>query len=754
MDESGRILDAWLPALPTRAEEPAKPLEPVAALEWGASLVVADRAGRVVWLDRKSGEPSRVLREDVDGEALGLISDLVALTSGGMLLADTLGTRVHEVDAAGQPISWFGRFGTWSGTLQKPKSLALTPAGDVLVADSAVPAIQIFSKSGRFLGAVAGPDGPLALEHAIAIRAVPGASLEFLALDAAVPQVSRFRLDAASLDRARKRAQTRTLRKEFPRTARSSIEREAARCRQCHDGFVNDDREVWDPRKEHHPVDVVPERELPAFFPLTEDGRITCATCHSAHGVVSPEDAERVKTGEERLRLLRHSSQGRLFTRLTVEDSALCVACHSADAHEDVLSGMGPAGGAHPVGEELKEAMAARPRAAPAVSGGVADTAAAPSALNLEGNCAGCHSPHGAGTEPLLRSADDSLICEPCHAEHTRPAENHPLHVRPGRDVPQPRAGARLLVARDGGAACRTCHDLVGGAGDALLRSPADGGLLCIACHDERKSLPDSPHWRAPPSNGIPCLGCHDVHGQPQSDHLLHTMDDVAEPLPGDPHGCRSCHAAGARFARDGADPGVDGHPVLGETESGKKLESCLDCHDPHLADKPDERRCGECHAEQGAAQKRGGHGGAACGDCHPAHSHASWDGARRGELNPSSARCLSCHAAGGGAEEGVPVVSDYEHPEPVFLPDGRRWTPLGDLPLYGEDGERVAAGRNGDLGCESCHLLHGPDEKQPGTKLRRPAWKAACGACHGADALRFYLYFHEPERRGRGATP
>ena len=79
---------------------------------------------------------------------------------------------------------------------------------------------------------------------------------------------------------------------EYPEepTGRQDIASTSGMCLSCHDGFVEDSREVWKDRYRGHPLGIVPGTEHISpelvgspVFPLTEDGRVYCGTCHSAH---------------------------------------------------------------------------------------------------------------------------------------------------------------------------------------------------------------------------------------------------------------------------------------------------------------------------------------------------------------------------------------------------------------------------------------------------------------------------------------
>lgn len=712
----------------------ALPWAPIAVRQLGDKLVIADREGRIGWVDAGTGRIEHVLDKDVDGEPIGLVTDLVELPGGALLAVDALGPRVHRVTAERTAANAWGAWGLWAGSLFKPKSAALARGGTTLVADSFLGVVQLFDEAGRYLGEPSVEAGPLRFQHPLAVRALDEDT--WAVLDSRAGTVVGFDLSADTFKDARKNADVRVLRVPLKDPAVVSAAGEGGRtCLECHDGFVNDDREVWDPALAHHPVDIEPLEKPPAFFPLDDEGKIVCETCHSPHGVVDLEAAVAAGSDEERLALVRHQAVGESFTRLTRANSELCVACHGDAAHSEVLENLGVAGKGHPTGKALADAMAER--------GDVVGKDGLPEPLRTD--CLGCHAPHGSADKALTRETAEGRACVGCHEENARHGQNHPLDRRPGQDVPAPRRGSKLQLARDGGLVCHTCHDLLKGQTDALLRAPADGGLVCLACHDERKDLAQGPHRKVKGSSGIGCLGCHDPHGADLDEHLLVTTSHAAK---GDPNGCLSCHGPRGKAAKADAHPGQRGHPTDGREIRGQKDPlTCTTCHDPHEAGMPDDAGCAECHDEQGQADKRGGHGDAGCLDCHPAHNDAPRARPTPDATNPASLRCLACHG-GAASDPDAPRVSDYTHPAPVFLPDGRRWTPLGDLPLYGPDGKAVPAGQNGDLICQSCHLTHGPDAQRKGDKLRRPDWERACASCHGEDALPLYRYFHAPERR------
>lgn len=697
--------------------------QPVALLEHGGGLWVSDRDGSLRELDPATLEQRQVVAVDADGQPLGLVTDLLPHPEGGLLAVDSLRTAVHHIDDGVVQDSW-GRFGMWAGALMKPKAAVAGPAGTVLIADSALDVLQLFEADGGEVGMLVDADQqPLRFVHAVAVEAL-GAE-ELVVLDAGEPALLGVRMSAAAVSVAREEARaTHALRyglRELDGAGVAGLQGDT--CLQCHDGLVLDDREVWQRSLFSHPVDIVPDTEVPAFFPLDEQGQLRCTTCHSPHGAAEAAQAGAVGDEDQRLALVRHTEQEEFFTRLARGDSALCEACHTDAAHDDALGRLALVGSAHPVGSALEDALAAR----------FGDDVLPE---QIEKGCLGCHAPHGALDDKLLRSAGDGKGCLSCHESQADASRSHPVGAAGARA--RPRQAADIPLDRDGRVDCGSCHRLVGGMGDALLRVPADGDDLCTSCHDDRVTTLSGPHGRVRGAAGMACLGCHDVHDQ-AGDHLLIAKPGGAE----DPTGCLSCHAEGKRHTARGLAPGRRGHVVDGDTHEGMDgALTCASCHDAH---RPRAGACDDCHTDQAQERDRGGHGTAECLDCHPAHDDAPL--ARDPQHNPQSWPCLTCHGEQSGRGSAARVV-EFQHPTPVFEPDGTRWKPLGDLPLFGPDGAAQGAGLNGDMACTTCHRVHGPDPVSPKSKLKRPGWEKPCAACHGDNALPLYRYFHQPDRR------
>lgn len=340
-------------------------------------------------------------------------------------------------------------------------------------------------------------------------------------------------------------------------------------------------------------------------------------------------------------------------------------------------------------------------------------------------SCLDCHVPHGATVPGMLTAESLTDGCLSCHTGMSRkPASGtHPWDARTPAAAVRQAKQAGAVFGPDDTLTCLSCHTAHGEASPTGTCASCHGGEARGGAHDK-----------------VACLDCHLVH--PGVGNQARRT-----PAAGDPDGCLSCHAAGRSAATTGVSPGRLGHPVAGATLDNGKALTCRECHEPHGPPvQASVQGCGECHADQRAATQRGGHGDATCMDCHPVHASSPMQQVRSGvptDLNPRSRACLACHGPGGSAK----IVEAFDHPSPVFDLNGKRWKPLGNVPLYAKDGTPLAAGVNGDLTCSSCHLTHGPDADTKDS-LRREGWQPACSSCHGDDALPLYRYFHQPERR------
>lgn len=697
--------------------------EPVALLDRGAELLVTDRQHHLHWLDPQDGHFLRSV--DLGAEAPAVLTDLVPRTGGGFWATDPLAAQVIGFSADGVVELRFGHRGGGVGNLVQPKGLAVVQGG-LFVADSALGIVQLFDEKGQFRAALSDfgdkkQEAPLDFGHPVAVEDAGDGRL--LVLDAEGPTLWTLELRAPAVAARLAQPPGRWQRSPILEVKDKVPGENGETCLQCHDGFVKDSRRNWDPTRSHHPVHTEVKRELPAFFPLDDKGQLACETCHSPHGEVNPKQAIEAKTEEERAQLERQETGS--FTRLSMDDASLCIACHAGDPHAAVSEQLG-VGKSHLAGQALREALERRPNAVPG------------EAAQADLGCVGCHAVHGGDGESLSRQTSDGRVCANCH--ESQATTGHPTGTR-AASRPSPSLASAIPLDQQGHVSCMSCHDLSDARGESLLRDPADGGQLCASCHKDLAATVRTEHS----GHGLACQDCHDPHAG-KGEHLLDaSLVAATARAESDPLGCTSCHGP---KGKGGAVTAL--HPLGAKAPNGSTV-SCASCHtDAHAPSKAPAAGCADCHTEQAQAQKAGGHAGhgdVACVTCHNPHKASATAGLAPAGTNPASLRCLTCHSESARGQAEAPKVAAYEHPAPVFKTDGTRWEPLGGLPLYDKRGIAVGPKENGALTCQSCHLTHGPAEGAE--KLRRPdGWKEACASCHGADSLVLYRYFHQPDRR------
>lgn len=220
-----------------------------------------------------------------------------------------------------------------------------------------------------------------------------------------------------------------------------------------------------------------------------------------------------------------------------------------------------------------------------------------------EGDCVGCHKPHGASGRNLLNSGEDQTdLCMGCHdSEMMKQKYMHgPVAV----------------------GSCTECHDPHESSELNLLKAPVR--TLCLKCHaDFAKTMKEAAFVHPPVKEG-PCTSCHNPHGTVVASFLWKKMPDLCircHPGVGKklasvkvPHkpvmqegGCANCHSAHFSKAK-GLLPfdemttcltchGKDnlGNPPLRNIKkdlAGKKYlhgpikkGECKACHDPHGSD-------------------------------------------------------------------------------------------------------------------------------------------------------------------------
>ncbi|MCB1739777.1 MAG: hypothetical protein KDK91_05365 [Gammaproteobacteria bacterium] len=197
------------------------------------------------------------------------------------------------------------------------------------------------------------------------------------------------------------------------------------RCASCHE-----------PQASYgHPVEFVPERPLPAGFPLSRDGRLTCLTCHAApaqDGSTRPSPSRVASCSDCHAPAFFQAMADRgdsmdglahpvaAFALLDDQDgpdsvSTSCMSCHQSQAGAPSAA-RGPrshSGGSlgqnHPVGTRY---------ARHAEFGGYAAITQIPAEVRLpEGkvSCISCHRGYSARHGALVELRPGQGLCDACH---------------------------------------------------------------------------------------------------------------------------------------------------------------------------------------------------------------------------------------------------------------------------------------------------------------------------------------------------
>lgn len=249
-----------------------------------------------------------------------------------------------------------------------------------------------------------------------------------------------------------------------------------------------------------------------------------------------------------------------------------------------------------------------------------------------EGDCTGCHKPHGANEPFLIDQGDDRApLCLGCH-------DSAPFK-------------AKYMHGPAAVGSCNACHEAHESAEKKLMSAPVRD--VCLKCHADFNEAMKGSAVVHPPVRDEACTACHDPHGSGVSMFLKDKMPDLcmgchkeigkavaAAKVPHKPVvtgvGCSNCHSShyGKAKALLAADQmavclGCHGKDDLGtpplknikkQLEGAKLLHGpvqkgdCKACHDPHGSDNFRLLR-GAYPAALYAPYKEGAYG--ACLKCH-----------------------------------------------------------------------------------------------------------------------------------------
>ena len=461
-------------------------------------------------------------------------------------------------------------------------------------------------------------------------------------------------------------------------------------CFSCHDGFVLDSRFVWKSDKHTHPVGIKPSKNMniptskgKTIFPLNDDGKVYCGTCHTAHGVDW------------------NQSESPIFLRVKNVESSMCLACH-------LEKSTGSDEGNHPVFKQPPN----KPHSL--IKAGAKFT--------KDGKviCQSCHSPHAAaGDKILLVENKNSALCLTCHKDKKNiTATKHNL------DKTAPDALNKNGQTASESGICGTCHQPHDANGSMLwarhtIKTKDKSAARCMGCHRENGLAKDKTvgiHSH-PTMVSVKKLGIEIEKGKWKS-KKNHTSKDKLINLPlynrkghkdvnGDKVSCGSCHDPHVWSKSGKASQTEEGDLIEGDDktsflriEQGKESALCFNCH---VKKKSILSTKHNVFNNKDLLEKDTLKGGV-CGQCHiPHNARGTYLRAReyRTEKGNFSRLCKSCHKKEGVAEKKL--VDGHSHPIGVDLKKIKGYTK--NLPLYDEDGKKVS--QNGLVDCVTCHDAH-----------------------------------------------
>jgi predicted CXXCH cytochrome family protein len=548
-------------------------------------------------------------------------------------------------------------------------------------------------------------------------------------------------------------------------------------CRRCHAGLAGGPAAdgPWS-----HPVGgkiAADQRSLGsrlaragAFF--APGGRMTCLSCHRAHG--GQAGTPQLVTARDTLCLHCHPAQNSLDPRQAAlgahpvsvrprrakiaadftsaggvtgpDGEIICTTCHRAHRGWSGTAGL-------VLPRESYSCLLCHSGQA-SVAATAHSTARAPGSAppaEAGGLCGGCHGEHG-WRLPLQppKEGENAVdrICLSCHggaAEGGPPvATNHPLGVAP---APGQGSGGLPLYWTDGRRyrhgviTCATCHDPHRPGSDGHFLRKGLGGATreqCLDCHRSQATVIGTRH-DGPGAAGATCAPCHPVHDplavatwpalRGGGDRTTADLGDF----------CAGCHRAGGEAASRAMVERT--HPA--PARPGKKPIGCGGCHDPHRwnpLDAADRGGPGQGDARTSFLVRSAAGPAPLCAECHAGqalvagtpHDLTGLAGGARGGI-PDPQRhgvCAACHRAHSG-----------QPPPAAVAQAGSRGPGEGAAPppdpcerCHAEGGVAAgsAVGRTGHPVGIAGGQDFGPDLPLFGADGRRQSrGRIACATCH-----------------------
>ncbi len=492
-------------------------------------------------------------------------------------------------------------------------------------------------------------------------------------------------------------------------------ERQAASpdmCLSCHDGSVVDSRfKVW--LTDNHVTGLRPSNrvQIPKeVFPLDKDGKLTCASCHTAHAIKDDANLESA-----------------IFLREPNINSSLCIKCHSSYNKENP--------GHHPVGKmdfKIPEKLIK--------AGGI---------TNAEQNqmyCETCHAPHGAKF-PRMLILPASELCTSCHkskSEELTADWSFTIHqigkYNEGFYPSQKIVKNGALFGPNNELTCVSCHQMHGQGDNKAsfyLRFPKKE--LCTECHQDKQKIFGGEHdpakikWKGKPlvTSGNLCVDCHPVHRKkPDITNKKDAVFKIVEKV-----SCETCHnkngpgklAENIHVKKKVKDANLN----LPLAKAEKKGEiKCISCHEIHKSDKGSKllrtprdssQLCMECHKEK---QKL-------FGSKHDLRVSAPLQPNKQGEKPMTSGPCGQCHLIHGPAQ----TKGGWAF-EPDINKNKNKGLCIGCHDSIMKHSEKEISIHGAIEKAESCAACHDPHNGELAIFLKQPV-SNSCFECHAEPIAR-----------------